>query len=205
MSMFSDASETPIADTMPVMVLGGATLFPNTLLPLFIFEPRYRAMLESALETDRLIAIAQPEDDSEKRLRDVAGVGLIRACVQNKDGTSHLVLQGVQRVRFCEWQQLKPFRIASVEVLRSIPIGKMTGADLLTELLGIVTKLKISGMALPDQFEEQLAAIDSVDIVTDIACATLVVDPLKRQALLEELDSFKRLEFLVSILRSQAR
>lgn len=205
MSMFFDASETPIADTMPVMVLGGATLFPNTLLPLFIFETRYRSMLKCALETDRLIAIAQPEDDSEKRLRNVGGVGLIRACVQNKDGTSHLVLQGVQRVRFSDWDQLKPFRIAKVEALRSIPIAKTTGSDLLTELLGIVTRLKMSGVALPDQFEEQLAAIDSVDIVTDIACATLVSDPLRRQALLEELDSFKRLEFLVSILRSQSR
>lgn len=205
MSMFYEAGETPITDTMPVMVLGGATLFPNTLLPLFIFEPRYRAMLKCALETERLIAIAQPEDDSEKRLRNVGGVGLIRACVQNKDGTSHLVLQGVQRVRFSEWQQLKPFRIAKVELLRSISIQKTTGADLLTELLGIVARLKISSIALPDQFEAQLAAIDSVDIVTDIACATLVSDPLKRQALLEELDSFKRLEFLVSILRSQGR
>jgi ATP-dependent Lon protease len=205
MSMFSDASETPVADRLPVMVLGGATLFPNTLLPLFIFEPRYRAMLTCALETDRLIAIAQPEDDSEKRLRNVAGVGLIRACVQNKDGTSHLVLQGVQRVRFSDWEQLKPFRIAKVEVLRSIPIGETTGTDLLAELLSIITQLKMSGIALPDQFGEQLAAIDSVDIVTDIACATLVSDPLKRQALLEELDSFKRLQFLLSILRSQSR
>jgi hypothetical protein len=72
-------------------------------------------------------------------------------------------------------------------------------------LLSIITQLKMSGIALPDQFGEQLAAIDSVDIVTDIACATLVSDPLKRQALLEELDSFKRLQFLLSILRSQSR
>jgi Lon protease-like protein len=66
-----------LPERLPVMVLGGATLFPNTLLPLFIFEPRYRAMLESALNTDRLLAVVQPLRENEERVCQAAGVGLI--------------------------------------------------------------------------------------------------------------------------------
>jgi Lon protease-like protein len=205
MSMFLDASDTPIAEEIPVMVLSGATLFPGTLLPLFIFEPRYRSMLECALESDRLIAIAQPVGDSDSELRNIGGVGLIRACVRNKDGTSHLVLHGVERVKFSNWTQMKPFRIAQVEVLRSTPIDKSSGPGLFDELMSALNRIKISGVVMPEQFEEQLTEIDSIDTVTDIVCATLVPDPTKRQALLEELDGFKRIQSLLAIFRSQTR
>lgn len=187
------------------MVLDGATLFPGTLLPLFIFEPRYRSMLECALETDRLIAIAQPVKESSDELRKIGGVGLIRACVRNKDGTSHLVLHGVERARFLSWPQLTPFRIAKVEVLQSVPIDQSAGRGLIEELMSIVRRIKISGVALPEQFEDQLMAIESMDAVADIACASLVADPSKRQDLLEEADGLKRLRLLLSLLRSQAR
>ncbi len=205
MSMFFDANDTPIADQVPIMVLDGATLFPGTLLPLFIFEQRYRSMLECALETDRLIAIAQPIEDSSGELRNIGGVGLIRACVRNKDGTSHLVLHGVERVRFLSWPQVEPFRIAKVEVLRSVPIEQAAGQSLIDELISIVRRIRISGVALPEQFEDQLTAIESMDAVVDIACASLVTDSSKRQALLEEVDGIKRLRVLLSLLRSQTR
>ena len=205
MSMFLDANDIPIADQVPVMVLDGATLFPSTLLPLFIFEQRYRSMLECALETDRLIALAQPIEDSSGELRNIGGVGLIRACVRNKDGTSHLVLHGVERAKFLSWPQVKPFRIAKVEVLRSVPIEPSLGESLIEELMSIVKRIKISGVALPEQFEDQLTAIESMDAVVDIACASLVSDPSERQALLEEADGIKRLRLLLSVLRSQTR
>ena len=205
MSMFLDASDTPIAEEIPVMALSGGTLFPGTLLPLFIFEPRYRSMLECALESDRLIAIAQPVGDSDSELRSVGGVGLIRACVRGKDGTSHLVLHGVERVRFSNWTQMKPFRIARVEVLRSIPIDQSVGPGLFDELMSALNRIKNSGVVMPEQFEEQLLEIGSIDTVTDIACATMVPDSSKRQALLEELDGLKRIQSLLAIFRSQTR
>ena len=51
--------------TIPVMVLPGVTLFPNALLPLHIFEPRYRLMLEEALGDCRMLAMAMPRDEEE--------------------------------------------------------------------------------------------------------------------------------------------
>ena len=61
-------------------------LFPHSLVPLYIFEPRYRAMLAWALERDRIFCIAlqkpgEAESKSGVHFHHTAGLGLIRACV----------------------------------------------------------------------------------------------------------------------------
>lgn len=50
--------EISLPQALPVMLLNGCTLFPHALLPLFIYEPRYREMLDHALKTDRLFSSA---------------------------------------------------------------------------------------------------------------------------------------------------
>src|SRR6202790_2833716 len=90
---------------VPVMPLPGALLFPHALLPLYIFEERYREMLKYALNPHRMFSVAliNPECgewESSSDFFHVAGVGLIRACVGRADGTSNLILQGLDRVRF---------------------------------------------------------------------------------------------------------
>ena len=92
-------------------------LFPNSLLPLHIFEPRYRAMLHTALEEERMFCIALTkrgidEWSSPKDFHHIAGLGLVRACVGRGDGTSHLILQGLARVKFTKFVQEAPFPIA---------------------------------------------------------------------------------------------
>src|SRR5205823_9271122 len=96
----------------------------NALLPLHIFEPRYQQMLEHALREQRMFSVAllHPQRTQWKITDDffhVAGVGLIRACVGRGDGTSNLILQGLQRVRFTGFEQSSPFPIARIEPLES--------------------------------------------------------------------------------------
>jgi hypothetical protein len=82
------------------MALSNAVLFPHSLLPLHIFEPRYRDLLEHSLDGDRMFSVALMKRGIDEAvgiddLCPVAGVGLIRACVGNENGTSNLVLQGL--------------------------------------------------------------------------------------------------------------
>src|SRR6266850_4519799 len=96
---------------VPVMILSNATLFPQALLPLYIFEPRYRRMLADALQTHRMFAIAmQRPGRSRETPSTIAGLGLIRVSVDNPDGTSHLILQGVTRVELEGAARYKPYR-----------------------------------------------------------------------------------------------
>src|SRR5438128_1642589 len=98
-----------LPDSVPVMPLPGAVLFPHALLPLYIFEPRYQEMLQHALEQHRIFCVTLikpscPEWHAPEDFFHVATAGLIRACVGRDDGTSNLILQGLHRVRFagCE-------------------------------------------------------------------------------------------------------
>ena len=113
-----------LPDQVPVMPLPGALLFPHALLPLYIFEPRYRQMLDLALSEHRMfcVALMKPQRQHWQSTDDffhVAGVGLIRACVGRGDGTSNLILQGLRRVRFAAFEQSSPFPIAQIEPLES--------------------------------------------------------------------------------------
>ena len=195
------AVEIEVPATLPVMVLGGVTLFPNTLLPLFIFEQRYKAMLENALGTDRLLAIAQPLREKEERLCPVAGVGLIRACVKKEDGSSHLILQGIERVRFTGWPQLVPFRVATVE--RVGCLEEESAESRQERLVHLRVILERGGLPLPQEMSEHLARIDDPDALTDIAASALLKDPVKRQTILAEESNVRRQELLLRFLREE--
>src|SRR4030095_13957769 len=113
-----------LPDQLPVMPLPGAVLFPHALLPLYIFEPRYRDMLQHALQHERMFCVTLvkascPEWHAPEDCFHFATAGLIRACVGRDDGTSNLILQGLRRVRFASFEQEKPFPIARISAVES--------------------------------------------------------------------------------------
>lgn len=191
------------------MVLPGITLFPNALLPLFIFEQRYRVMLDDALGTGRMLAMAMPKNDLESEMESVAGAGLVRACVRNPDGTSNLILQGISRIRFTGWEQEAPYRIAKIQPLESFGNSdngsKEAGglASQVTKLHALCARFKEQGIELPVQFEAYLNQITNIGVITDLVASTLVAESSVRQQLLEELDISKRLDRLLVALRIQ--
>ena len=188
---------------IPVMVLPGVTLFPNALLPLYIFEPRYRAMLDEALGSERMVAMAMPCDQEENEVEMIAGAGLLRACIRNDNGTSNLILQGVSRIRFTAWEQKEPYRIARIEPVESLP-GDSSDLDAkVTQLHALCARFKEQGIELPSQFEAYLNQITNIGVITDLVASTLVSSASARQMLLEEAEIPRRLEKLLVALRTQ--
>src|SRR5580765_9012408 len=111
-----------IPPEVPVMTLPNATLFPQALLPLYIFEPRYRQMLADSLHSNRMFAVAMQKPGNAREVPlPVAGLGLVRVSVGHRDGTSHLILQGIARVELEEAVRYKPYRIQRIRPLQSRP------------------------------------------------------------------------------------
>ena len=194
---------TELPETLPVMVLSGVTLFPNALLPLHIFEPRYRSMLDEALGDFRMLAMAMPRDEEEREVEPIAGAGLVRACIRNENGTSNLILQGVSRIRFTGWVQKEPFRIARIEAIESREGNQENIETRVTQLHALCARFKEQGVELPAQFEAYLNQINNIGVITDLVASTLVADPGVRQMLLEEEEIPRRLEKLLAGLRAQ--
>jgi len=201
-------SSITLPDHVPVMPLPGALLFPNALLPLHIFEPRYQQMLEHALREHRMFSVAliKPQRSQWHSTDDffqVAGVGLIRACVGRGDGTSNLILQGLRRVRFTQFQQSAPFPIARIEALESESTSSVETDALGAKVIELYSKLKREGRQLPEKVDKYLAHLSDMEMLADLMAATFVNDPVRRQQLLEELSLNQRLRLLIQYLREE--
>jgi Lon protease-like protein len=198
-----------IPTEVPVMALSNAVLFPHSLLPLYIFEQRYREMLSHTLDGDRMFSVALIKRGIEeaKGIEDlcrVAGVGLIRACVGNDNGTSNLILQGLVRVRLLGLAREKPFRVARVELVKSEPGNQIEAEALSTKVLELCVRIEEIGVPLPPNLMDHLRQLESPEILSDVVSAAFVTEPFQRQQLLEAHEVCDRLRLLIQFLRDQA-
>jgi len=187
-------SSFKLPETIPLIVLEECYLFPGCFLPLYIFEQRYRQMLDYALQTSRMFCVGIR---SEGQILPVTSAGLIRASKKQEDGTSHVMLYGVTRVRFTGWVQEEPFRIAKIE-----PIG--TECHLATEERDALKDYALS--LLPPSTPETSEAMQVLrSTLCDMTCADLACDilsyhfirePETLQALLAEPSLVKRYALL---------
>lgn len=197
-----------LPETAPIMPLTGALLFPHALLPLYIFESRYRAMLEHALARERMfcVTLIRPEIgqwQTEEDFFEIATVGLIRACVGRADGTSNLILQGLQRVRLCRFAQLQPFPIAHLVALKSEPNISIETEALGAKVLELYDRFKKIGRQLPAKVDSYLSDLSDLAMLADLMAATFIVDPLRRQEVLEALDLNRRLRLVIQYLSEE--
>ena len=215
---------------VPVMTLPSAILFPQAMLPLYIFEPRYQRMLIDALGTHRMFSVAmQKPGHTRETPCNVAGLGLIRASVARKDGTSNLILQGIARVELTETMRYKPYRVNRIRALDSTKTDSVAVDALTVKLLELVSERVKQGFELPvpvlkelGQLEdlgendlpsdflvkhgvEILAQRNNPEEITDLISWTLLPSPLERQLLLETVDLESRLRHLIHFLMAEIR
>jgi Lon protease-like protein len=210
-----------VPSVVPVMTLGNAILFPQSMLPLFIFEPRYRRMLADVLAGERVFAVALRRRDRPRETPvSVAGLGLVRACVTRPDGTSNLILQGLARVRLGRVVRYRPYRLQEIQPLPPADDTSLVVHALTTRVLelakdrlqqgkytlchpqsegGGTAPLTLKAFA---EALEQLAQLDDAEQLTDLVSATLLRDPQQRQLILETLRLEDRLRHLVRFLQT---
>jgi len=189
------------------MTLASTVLFPHAMLPLYIFEPRYRQMLEDVLAGDRLFVVAREDENRGLETGEfepaypVASVGIVRACQQDKDGCSHLSLQGLYRVRFSRIVRENPYRVAEFEALRTVAADADHLADHRHRLARLVLERQRLGSNAPDEVFDFLDALGDPETYLDLASFTLCDDNDVKQNLLETLDVNERFEKLCHYLR----
>ena len=192
------------------MPLPGALLFPHALLPLYIFEMRYRAMLQHALADNRMFCVALLQRNrSDWRVMDdfhhVATVGLIRACVGRGDGTSNLILQGLQRVRLVAFPQEQPFPIAQIEPLESVTRASAAETQALgRRVLELYNQFKGNGRQFPEKVDQYLSDLRDPEMLADLMAATFISDPFRRQELLEQTSVLHRLRLVIRYLNEES-
>lgn len=184
-----------------MIVLSDCYLFPGCYLPLFIFEERYRQMLEHALANDRMFCIGTRVGERDDGILPWTTAGLIRACVRQPDGTSHLMLFGVSRVNITGWAQEKPFRIAEVEPIKAIISDTEEVNRLRDQAIAMLPTPTPECSQAMQVLRKTLDNITCPDQVCDILAYHFVRDPTALKTLLAEPDVISRYQALISELK----
>src|SRR5881394_2239022 len=210
---------------VPIMTLPSATLFPQALLPLYIFEPRYRRMLADALGSNRMFSVAmQKPGRSRETPCPIAGLGLIRVSVDHDDGTSHLILQGLTRVKLTETVQYKPYRVQRIQPLAAEDADNVTVDALIAKVHELVEqRLELAPFPSPYPIKKKgaeagpheptvfsktevlnyLGKLPSADQVADLVACALLSDAGERQTILETVPVEPRLKHLIHFLMAE--
>ncbi|MAK45910.1 MAG: hypothetical protein CMI24_01405 [Opitutae bacterium] len=201
----SDSLEIP--KELPIMTLRGVVLFPKAMMPLRIFEERYREMLDDVLSTTRIFGIVcERENVSQDEVHlehpySVATAGLIRVSKKHQDGTSFVLLQGIKRVKVCKIVREMPYRIIETEEMDSI-LDDSCG-QIRKQIEEALEQNKLLGGDVTDEILDFLNPLDDDDAFIDLAAFTLCKHTLRKQAMLEVQQLDKRASMLLTDLHRE--
>ncbi|MBI4780197.1 MAG: LON peptidase substrate-binding domain-containing protein [Oscillatoriophycideae cyanobacterium NC_groundwater_1537_Pr4_S-0.65um_50_18] len=186
---------------LPLFPLSEVVLFPGSQLPLQIFEPRYRIMMNTILQSDGRFGVLMV-DPAQGR---IANVGCCAEVVQHQrlpDDRMKILTLGQQRFRVLEYVREKPYYVGLVEWVEDQPtdrnLSQLAGEvdQLLRDVVHLSTKLTGQEIVLPDDVPEL-----PVELSYWVA-GNLHGVALEQQILLEMQDTAARLERESEILTS---
>ncbi len=184
-----------------IFPLPSAHLFPHTLLPLHVFEPRYRALTRDCLAGSRLMAVAllrpgyEPDYEGRPDVHPVCGVGEIVEHRRYPDGRYDLLLRGIGRVRIVrELAPDEPYRL--VEAAR-LDEPTAEGPHIVAAHKSLLALCDRLATALPeggDTLRTLARQEEDPGACADVLCAALLTEADERQEALEALDPLVRLD-----------
>ena len=180
----------------PIFPLNGAILFPNTNLPLNIFEDRYVDMIDYALSHNRLIGMIQTKKNND--LYTIGCLGKITSFTETSDRKYQINLEGLNRFKVKKiLSNQHKFTIIDGEELSYNSNFKKKTPELSTKLLSnFKNYLNIKKIEFNTSEFENLDALNLAKII----CVISPLDHLTKQMLLEFNTSDELCENLISVL-----
>jgi uncharacterized protein len=194
--------------TIPIFPLPNVVLFPNVFLPLHVFEPRYRQMVDDALNGDRIIGMVllRPgwEGDYEGRpsVYPIGCAGVITHAERLADGRFNIVLRGMEKFRIAGEEDEKLYRLAHVE-----PVPEPSAESLRDEMRA--QRRRLEGLLVPQPEGHRPStssgdpkvpsSMPDEDLVNALA-QHLEFEPVEKQALLERNGVLERCRSLIELL-----
>ncbi|MCC2601663.1 LON peptidase substrate-binding domain-containing protein [Sphingopyxis yananensis] len=204
----TDTAPSPI-QRIAVFPLSGAVLFPGLQLPLHIFEPRYRAMVQDVLIRDRQIGMIQPRPNAagasaeHPPLYDIGCLGRITDVEALEDGRFNIVLEGVSRFRVLR-------ELETSTLFRQVE-AQLDPTDRPDDILASIERASLEREAR--RFAERQGYMVDWDAVTRLDDEMLVngiaqvapFDAASKQAMLESQTISDRCELLVQLMQFFSR
>jgi Lon protease-like protein len=215
---------------LPLFPLG-TVLFPGMVLPLHIFEERYRRLVADLLDGPEpqrfgVIAIREGHEvgvDSVTSLYDVGCVAVVRDVKRHEDGQFDLVTVGTERFRLGEIDHSLPYLRAEIEVLPDDSAGaesvaEAAGAEAVAPAESVTPAEAVAVRAAQVAFRDYLDALvqeggatvrveslpDEPVLLSYVVAASMIIDLPERQSLLASPDAVSRLVAERGLLASES-
>jgi len=193
--------------TIPLFPLSTVVLFPNTLLPLHIFEPRYKQMFNDVINAERMIGMAllkpgwQSNYYGNPDIFQIVGMGKVVSSETLDDGKLNIVLYGLRRVKIKEIVKDNPYRLARVDIINNInENGEETHRVKIEEL---ISRWNFFLDRKEKSHKINVNANLPLDSLTDSLATLIYPNVFDRQKLLEEQNVQKRAEMIIKDLETR--
>jgi uncharacterized protein len=199
------------ATVVAIFPLPEVTFFPHTLLPLHVFEARYRAMVMDALARDRRLCVVKLRSGYEETyagkppVHAVGGIGEIVSWERLSNGRYNILVRGDARVRLdTELPTDTLYRIVRASVLQdTAPTGDLSAP--LTRIRASCAALLAALERPADLLDTALAEGQPTGVVADRIAAAVIPDAALRQELLETLDVDVRVQRVATAVEALVR
>jgi len=197
----SSAFDPSALSSLPIFPLPNCVLLPGGLLPLHVFEPRYRELTRDCLAGHQLMGVARLRPGYESTyygrppVYERCGVGRIICSEELPDGRFALLLRGVARVEIArELTTERQYRLVEALELRDAAVDPLDARDHHHQLVSLCDRLAEVIEEGGSQLRELARAFDAPGACADAIAAALIMDADVRQELLESCDPMIRLQ-----------
>ncbi|NLG51725.1 MAG: LON peptidase substrate-binding domain-containing protein, partial [Chloroflexi bacterium] len=106
---------------LPILPLKNTVIFPLTVLPLIVQKPRSVRLVDDAVVADRMVALValkdpKIEDPTPDDVYQMGTMAIIHRLARASDGTLHIIVQGLERIRITEFTETEPYMRARIEM-----------------------------------------------------------------------------------------
>jgi Lon protease-like protein len=187
--------------SLPIFPLPNCVLLPGGLMPLHVFEPRYRDLTRDCLASHQLMAVARLRPGYEAAyygrppVYERCGIGRIICSEELPDGRYALLLRGLARIEIArELPPERSYRVVEARVLDDQSCDVADARDHHRRLITLCDRLaEVIDQGGP-QLRDLVRSFDSPGACADAIAAALIMDANERQELLESCDPMARLQ-----------
>jgi len=201
----AEENEQAFPQNLPVLPLKNTVIFPLTVLPLVVQKPRSVRLIDDVVLADRMVALValrdpQVEEPLPSDMHQVGTIAIIHRLSRAPDGTLHIIVQGLERIRVVEYTQTDPYMRARVEAIPDLVEEGVEVEALMRSTTDLFRRLVSLAAYLPDEVvSTALETTDPRQLVYMVSTSTRM-EMAARQEILEENSVSAKLRKLISIL-----
>ena len=205
----AESSTENLPEVLPILPLFDAALFPKMVLPLVVMQEESIKLIDEAMSKDRTIGLLVARKKTEEipyPIDELARIGtsaLILKMAKTEDQKAQLLVQGLSRFKVKAFQEGHSYHIAQVEHLPEIEEKDNETEALMTNLVGLFTKIIELSPGLPQEISGMAQSIQEPGTLADMVASTINSTPEEKQSILETIDVKKRLKEISKLANHQ--